>query len=96
MNEQQKQVYQKKAVALSYLPESGQAPIVKAKGKGHVADEIIQKAKEHGIPIQEDPALVTLLSQVDIDQEIPSELYAVVAEIMALVYRMEKKAADTG
>lgn len=85
----------KKAVALHYVPDSAKAPIVKAKGKGIVAEEIIQIAKENGIPIQEDPALVTLLAQIEIDKEIPPELYAVVAEIMALVYRMEKKAADS-
>lgn len=90
----QTSAYQKKAVALHYAPESLRAPVVKAKGSGLVAEEIIEIAQEHGIPIQEDPALVSLLAQVDIDKEIPDELFAVVAEIMALVYRMEKKAGE--
>ncbi|GAA0364872.1 EscU/YscU/HrcU family type III secretion system export apparatus switch protein [Bacillus horti] len=83
----------KKAVALHYQPDSSKAPMVKAKGNGLVAEEIIKLAKENGVPIQEDPALVQLLAQIEIDKEIPAELYGVVAEVMALVYRMEKKAA---
>lgn len=63
-----------------------------AKGKGHLADLILEKAKENGIPVQEDSSLVEVLSKLDIDQEIPSELYTLVAEILSFVYRSDRKA----
>lgn len=80
----------KTAVALSYDMEKNSAPIVKAKGKGIVAEEIIARAKEHNIPIQEDPSLVELLSQLEINETIPEELYEVVAEVFAFIYRIDK------
>lgn len=85
-----KRVKRKTAVALSYDMEQNTAPIVKAKGKGIVAEEIIQRAKEHNIPIQEDPTLVELLSQLEINEAIPEELYEVVAEVFAFIYRIDK------
>lgn len=84
--------YQKRAVALQYH-EGVDVPRVKAKGSGMVAEEIIKQAKEHNIPIHEDPALVQMLSELDLDEEIPAELYAVVAEVFALIYQLEQKAA---
>lgn len=82
----------KKAVALHYnLDGTEKAPRVKAKGAGFVAEEIIQRAKENGIPIQEDPALVEILANLDLDQQIPTELFEVVAEILAMVYQLEKR-----
>lgn len=85
----------KKAVALHYnLDGTEEAPRVKAKGAGFVAEEIIKLAKDNGIPIQEDPALVELLSRLDLDQQIPTELFEVVAEILAVVYQLEKKASS--
>lgn len=82
----------KKAVALHYnLDRTEEAPRVKAKGAGFVAEEIIQRAKENGIPIQEDPALVEILARLDLDQQIPTELFEVVAEILAMVYQLEKR-----
>jgi flagellar biosynthesis protein len=80
----------KKAVALRYRAEMAEAPKVVAKGKGFVAENILQRAKEHQIPIQEDPSLVEMLSKLDVNQQIPPELYQVVAEILAFVYRMDK------
>lgn len=81
----------KKAVALSYTPETNAAPVVVAKGKGAVAERILSTAKEHGVPVQEDPSLVEVLSQLDIEQEIPPELYKLVAEIMSFVYRADRQ-----
>lgn len=80
----------KQAVALRYQAGSAEAPTVVAKGKGFIAENILQKAKEHRIPIQEDPSLVEVLSKLDIDQQIPPELYQVVAEILAFVYRLDR------
>lgn len=77
----------KKAVALQYRPEADNAPTVKAKGRGDVARRIIELAREHGIPIQEDPDLVEVLGRLELDQEIPPHVYVAVAEILAFVYQ---------
>ena len=84
-----------KAVALRYTPEM-EAPVVVAKGKGVVAQKLIEKAKEHGIPLQEDASLVEVLSKLDIDQKIPPELYQIVAEILTFVYRADQRAKLAG
>jgi len=82
----------KKAVALKYDPQKNAAPIVTAKGQGFVAEEILRRAAEHGVPIQEDASLVEVLSKLDLQQEIPPELYQIVAEILSFVYRSDRKA----
>lgn len=82
----------KRAVALKYEPSQNEAPVIAAKGRGLLAERIMEKAKEHGIPIQEDPALVEVLSKLDLDQQIPPELYTLVAEILSFVYRSDKLA----
>ncbi|HEX2958208.1 MAG TPA: EscU/YscU/HrcU family type III secretion system export apparatus switch protein [Chitinispirillaceae bacterium] len=76
-----------KAVALKYNEGEDRAPKVVAKGQGHIADRIIETARQNGIPIYQDHDLLELLAQVDIDREIPSELYTAVAEILSWVYR---------
>src|SRR4051794_32938490 len=82
----------KKAVALRYAPGgNASAPTVLAKGKGVVAEAILDKAREHGVPIQEDKSLVEVLSKLDIDQEIPPELYQLVAEVLSFVYRSDAR-----
>jgi flagellar biosynthesis protein len=78
---------QDKAVALRFRRETDSAPTVVAKGRGLVAQRIKEVAREHGVPIRQDDDLVELLAEVDIDREIPMELYAAVAEILAWVYR---------
>ncbi|HHY22362.1 MAG TPA: EscU/YscU/HrcU family type III secretion system export apparatus switch protein [Bacilli bacterium] len=80
----------KQAVALRYNHERDTAPKVIGKGKGFVADEIIERAKVHNIPIQEDPTLVELLGQLEINQAIPAELYEAVAEVFAFIYQIDK------
>jgi flagellar biosynthesis protein len=82
----------KKAVALKYEPERSNAPIVVAKGQGVIAEEIMRRAQENGVPMQEDASLVEVLSKLDLNQEIPAELYALVAEILSFVYRSDRKA----
>ncbi|MDA3130630.1 EscU/YscU/HrcU family type III secretion system export apparatus switch protein [Aliibacillus thermotolerans] len=81
----------KSAVALGYEPENDLAPYVKAKGRGYIAEQIIEQAKEHDIPIQEDPSLVELLSQLEIHEAIPPDLYEVVAELFAFLYRVDQQ-----
>jgi flagellar biosynthesis protein len=75
------------AVALRYRKELDTAPRVVAKGEGHIAAKIKEAALAHHIPIHRDEGLVELLSQVALDREIPPELYASVAEILAWIYR---------
>lgn len=80
-----------KATALGYEPQVDKAPKVLASGQGLIAEKIIAIAKQNNIPIREDPALATALSVLDIGQEIPPELYAVIAEVLAYVYRIQNK-----
>ncbi|MFB4162649.1 EscU/YscU/HrcU family type III secretion system export apparatus switch protein [Alteribacillus sp. JSM 102045] len=80
----------KSAVALGFQPHSQSAPVVKAKGRGYIADEIIKRAKDNNIAIQEDPSLVELLSQLEMNQTIPPDLYEVVAEVFAFLYRVDQ------
>lgn len=76
------------AAALGYDPEQEAAPRVLAAGRGVVAEKIIALAKENQIPVVEDQALAEALAMVDIGAMIPVELYAVVAEVLAYVYRL--------
>ena len=99
MNEQQPtsgSIARKKAVALKYMPQEHQSPIVAAKGKGYVAEQIVERARKHGVPIQEDASLVEVLSKLDIEQEIPAELYQLVAELLSFIYRTDRRAAEGG
>ena len=73
------------AVALQYDAATDNAPRVIAKGRGQVAEKIMALAREHGIPMREDPELVQMLTQIDLDQTIPPSLYKVVAELLAFV-----------
>lgn len=83
--------YIQKAIALKYDRKKDDAPKVVAKGKGKVAEKIIELAKKYDIPIKDDPDLVEVLSSLDINQEIPSEIYAAVAELLAFVYSLNSK-----
>jgi flagellar biosynthesis protein len=79
---------QKRAAALRYQSKSDNAPKIIAKGKGKVAERIIEIAKEHNIYIHDDPDLIEVLYQLDLNEDIPSELYVVVAELLAFVYSL--------
>lgn len=81
------------AVALTYNTNET-APKVVAKGSGLIAEAIIAKAQEHGVYIHESKELVSLLMQVDIDQQIPPALYITVAELLAWLYRIENSETD--
>ena len=65
----------KKAVALRYKPQKDSAPRVTAKGSGRIAEKIIELAKMHGIPVKDDPDLIEILSKLDIEEEIPPNVY---------------------
>ena len=78
------------AVALAYR-EGQIAPKVVAKGRGLIAQEIIKRAKEAGIYVHESSELVSLLTQVNLDERIPPQLYVVVAELLAWLYRLDQE-----
>jgi len=80
-----------RAAALRYRRGEDSAPKVIAKGKGKVAEKILEIAKKYNIPIQEDRELVEVLSSLDLYQEIPPKLYRAVAEILAFVYSLSKR-----
>lgn len=76
----------KSAVALGFDSTSDAAPRVAAKGSGKLAEQILQLAREHDIPIRQDRDLIQVLSRLDLDEEIPPQLYRAVAEILAFIY----------
>lgn len=81
----------KKATALRYDIEKDKAPKVVAKGRGIIAEKIIEKAKEYNVAIKEDPDLLEALYKLDISQEIPETLYKAVAEILTELYKINNR-----
>ena len=80
-----------RATALQYDPENGGAPRVVASGQRKVAEKILEEARKNNIAIYEDSALTAALSSINLGEEIPTELYLVVAEVLAYVYRVSGK-----
>lgn len=80
------------AVALGYDMQKNNAPVVLAKGQGEIAARIIALAEENGIEIRQDADLLQILKAVDINQEIPIEAFAAVAEIISYIYQQNAKA----
>ena len=76
------------AVALRY-DQKDAAPRVVAKGYGDIADTIIRTAKDNGLYVHESPELVNLLMQVNLDAQIPPQLYVAIAELLAWIYSLE-------
>ncbi|MCB0882391.1 MAG: EscU/YscU/HrcU family type III secretion system export apparatus switch protein [Thermoleophilia bacterium] len=76
-----------RAVALKYDQTENRAPHVAATGSGSIAERILEAAREHGVPIRQDPDLAEALAQLDLAQTIPVELYAVIAEVFAWAYK---------
>ena len=83
------------AVAIGYDAEKDNAPRVLAAGQGVIAEKIIELARQNGIVIKEDPLLVAALATLEVDTLIPPELYAVVAEVLAYVYRVRERQFNT-
>lgn len=81
----------KKAAALKYDQAKNMAPRVVAKGKGHVAEQIIQVARENDVPLLEDRNLANVLEALELESEIPAELYRAVAEVLVFIYRLNGK-----
>ena len=83
-----------KASALKYDKEKGDAPVLVAKGRGKIAAEIIEIANKENIPVIENKALADILDKLDIFEEIPPELYKVVAQLFAFIYKLNEKASE--
>jgi len=82
----------KAAIAIRYDVDRDKAPLVIASGRGPVADEILRIADENKIPLYEDPELAKLLSKLELDVEIPPEMYTLVAEVLFFVYKLDRMA----
>lgn len=82
---------QPRAVAMRYREESDQAPRLVAKGRGRVAERILELARMHDIPLHEDADLVDLLGVLELEAEIPPRLYQALAEVLAHVYRVNRR-----
>jgi len=80
----------KQVAALKYSPGKNDAPVVVALGKGVVAVKIIEKAKESGVPVNENEELAVALNKMKIGDEIPPELYEVVSRILLFVGAIDK------
>ena len=81
----------RKAAALRYDTSKESAPRVVAKGQGKSADNIIKIAELHNLPIKKDEDLIELLSKVELDKEVPAELYKAVAEVFSFIYKVTNK-----
>lgn len=79
-----------RAVAIKYDVKKDRAPKIVASGRGGLAEEILRLAEENKVPFYEDKALGELLGKLQFDEEIPPELYTVVAEVLAFVYQLNK------
>ncbi|MDP4093675.1 MAG: EscU/YscU/HrcU family type III secretion system export apparatus switch protein [Bacillota bacterium] len=84
----------KEAAALRYSPDSDRAPKIVAVGKGEIAEKIVEKANESDVPIYQDEKLAHTLNSFNLGDEIPSELYEVVAEILVFIGNMDRNYGD--
>ncbi len=81
----------RQAAALRYEPKQDRAPKLIAKAQGALAETLIELARQHDIPIRQDKNLLQILSHLDLNEEIPPEVYQVVAEILAFIYRLSNR-----
>ncbi len=91
MKKQAKGIVSPRAIALGYEKGREQAPSMRAKGRGEMAERILELAGKHNIPIRKEPDLFTLLEPLELGEEIPYEAYQTVAEILAFLYRVGSK-----
>jgi flagellar biosynthesis protein len=84
----------RRATALKYDREAGAAPRVVATGAGVIAERIVELALQQGVPVREEPALVEALARLELEQEIPPELFVAVAEVLVWAYGLERPAVS--
>ncbi len=82
---------EKKAIALRYERGKDSAPKLVAKGKGYIAEKIVELAKEHDVPVVQDEKLLSATYNLDLYEEIPPELYKAVAKILVFVEKLKKR-----
>lgn len=83
----------REAAALRYRPGMA-APVVTAKGRGAVAEEIVRRAEEHGVAVHVSSNLAAMLMQVELDRAIPPQLFQAVAQLLAWLYQLEERTAS--
>ena len=88
MDENKKNV--KRAAAIKYDPDDNNVPVLAAFGEGYLADKILSVARESGVPVVPDASLASLLSKVSIGDDIPPELYEVVAKVLVFVGEVDR------
>jgi len=86
----------KKAAALRYDPETDKAPEIVAAGYGEIADRIIASAEKHGIPVHQDAELASVLVGLNLNQEVPVELYRAVAAVLAVIMEADRQPQEVG
>ncbi len=82
---------ERKAAALKFTPGVDAAPRLSAKGRGYIADRIVEIARANGVPVREDRHMVEILSTLKMGSEIPISLYTAAAEVLAFIYKTSKK-----
>ena len=90
MAEEEHAPRRRRAVALGYKMGQQGAPVLLAAGQGAVAENIIARAREAGVPVREDPGLADCLVRLQVGKEIPPELYQAVAQVLAFLFRLER------
>ena len=80
--------------ALRYDSGEDHAPKLVARGRGHMAQKIMELAEQHDLPVTKDPTLVSILGALDVGAEIPPDLYGVIAEVLAWAYNADKQVAE--
>ncbi len=83
----------REALGLRYDPDGDAAPRVVAKGSGELAERLLEIARENGVPVRHDPDLLQMLSVTEVGEEVPVEVYAVVAELIGFLYRLNEEAS---
>ncbi|MBE9531395.1 MAG: EscU/YscU/HrcU family type III secretion system export apparatus switch protein [Proteobacteria bacterium] len=92
MSKERKSSSKLRAAALKYNAGEDASPKMVAKGRGLMAERIIELAKECGVPVHEDSELVEVLSALELNEDIPADLYKAVAEVLAFIYKLQKSA----
>ncbi|MCL2566230.1 MAG: EscU/YscU/HrcU family type III secretion system export apparatus switch protein [Defluviitaleaceae bacterium] len=90
MSDSKKTDPKKRAVAIKYNPQDA-APKVVAKGKGHMADRIIDRAKDSNVKVYKDAELVKEFESINLDEHVPPELYEAVAKVLIFITDLDKR-----
>ena len=83
---------QRSAIAMRYDIEKDAAPVILAAGRGEFAEDILRVAEEHRIPFFEDKGLADLLLKLEVNTQVPQELYILVSEVLAFIFRLDQMA----